>query len=223
MTPDEAALLSKRIDEAKATLLDPDARTRYDEALRSGETVAAAGSANGAFSSLAPAIPAAQPVSPAAHAAEGGPPAELATPRPAILLARAVAAAGEAPGGPGEPPAGKPILLQREVPPLRTPEAPAAGPPPPEALPVPDGPAWTGDALRQVREARGITIQQIAERTKVTRHHIENIEGERFGALPAPVYLRGILLSVARELRLDGQKVARAYLERVVAALAAKK
>jgi cytoskeletal protein RodZ len=55
---------------------------------------------------------------------------------------------------------------------------------------------------------------QMSERTKVTRHHIENIEMERFDKLPAPVYLRGILMSVARELRLDAQKVARSYLER---------
>ena len=82
---------------------------------------------------------------------------------------------------------------------------------------MPEGAAWTGEALRRVREARGITVQQIAERTKVTRYHVENIEAERYGALPAPVYLRGILLTIARELRLDGQKVARAYLERAAA------
>ena len=82
---------------------------------------------------------------------------------------------------------------------------------------APDAAAWTGEVLRQLREARGITIQQISERTKVTRHHIENIEADRFGPLPAPVYLRGILLGIARELRLDGQKVARSYLERVAA------
>jgi cytoskeletal protein RodZ len=74
--------------------------------------------------------------------------------------------------------------------------------------------------LRQVREGRGLSIQQIAERTKVTRHHIENIEAERFGALPAPVYLRGILVAIARELRLDGQRVARSYLERAAGAKA---
>jgi cytoskeletal protein RodZ len=83
---------------------------------------------------------------------------------------------------------------------------------------MPEGAAWTGEALRRVREARGLSVPQIAERTKVTRHHVENIEAERFAALPAPVYLRGILLSLARELRLDGQKVARAYLERAAAA-----
>ena len=82
---------------------------------------------------------------------------------------------------------------------------------------VPEGSPWTGDILRQVREARGISTQQIADRTKVTRHHIENIEADRYASLPAPVYLRGILLSLARELRLDGQKVARSYLERFAA------
>ena len=34
-----------------------------------------------------------------------------------------------------------------------------------------------------------------------------------------PVYLRGIIMSLARELKLDGQKVARSYLEHMAAAL----
>jgi len=55
----------------------------------------------------------------------------------------------------------------------------------------------------------------VAERTRITRHHLENIEQDRFPALPAPVYLRGIIMSLARELRLDGQKVARSYLDRM--------
>jgi transcriptional regulator with XRE-family HTH domain len=83
-----------------------------------------------------------------------------------------------------------------------------------------EGTPWTGEMLRKVREARGLPIQVIAERTKVTRHHLENIEADRFGLLPAPVYLRGILFGLARELRLDGLKVARSYLERMTAALA---
>jgi Helix-turn-helix domain len=225
MTPDEAEMLAKRIDEARATLLDPEARARYDEALRrTGEAVAAAGGANGAgapFGSLPPVIPAAQPP-PVAPPQEEEPDAA----RPAILLAAALGSPEEKepPEAAEEPAAARPIPLDREVaaPPQAQPAAAAVPPPLPAPMPlVPDG-AWTGDALRQAREARGLTVQQIAERTKVTRHHIENIEGERFGALPAPVYLRGILLSLARELRLDGQKVARAYLERAAAAPSGK-
>jgi cytoskeletal protein RodZ len=100
----------------------------------------------------------------------------------------------------------------------------ASSPPPapPDARsPAGEATTWTGEILRNVREARGISLQVIAERTKVMRHHLENIEAERFGALPAPVYLRGILLGLARELRLDGQKVARSYLERMATALSA--
>lgn len=231
MTPDEADMLAKRIDEARATLLDPEARARYDEALRrTGEAVAAAGGANapGApFGSLPPVIPAAQASPPPVAPPESE---EAPAARPAILLAAALESSEEEedlPEAREEPRLAKPIPLEREVSappqdPPAPPPAPAVVPPPLPAVPLVHDGAWTGDALRQAREARGLTIQQIAERTKVTRHHIENIEGERFGALPAPVYLRGILVSLARELRLDGQKVARAYLERSAAALSGK-
>lgn len=84
---------------------------------------------------------------------------------------------------------------------------------PVEAWESPDDERWTGAALRRAREARGITLPQIAERTKVTRHHIENIEGDRFDLLPSYVYLRGILLSLAKELQLDSHRVCRSYLD----------
>jgi DnaJ-class molecular chaperone len=37
MTPEEATLLTSRIEDAKRTLLDPDARTRYDASLSGPE------------------------------------------------------------------------------------------------------------------------------------------------------------------------------------------
>jgi hypothetical protein len=72
---------------------------------------------------------------------------------------------------------------------------------------------WTGAALRSLREARQLTLAELAERTKVTRYHLENIEAGEYAKLPAYVYLRGILLSVAKELRVDGQRVCRTYIE----------
>jgi cytoskeletal protein RodZ len=83
---------------------------------------------------------------------------------------------------------------------------------------IPEGARWTGEMLRRARESRSMTVAQLAERTKITRHHIENVEGDRFKSLPAAVYLRGIVMSMARELRLDGQKVARSYLEHMAEA-----
>lgn len=262
MSPEESALLVARIDEARRTLLDPEARTRYDASLApcQGEVRAAVNGplggngvngVNGINGMQAPPTPAFTPIPviPALKAPEPpvtrkplvderAPDLEAASPVEQRPAAPAEVAQAVAPPAPAEPPAAPlveapapapvrvPIRLDREIsPPAAAPvpeapaaAAPAAAPAPAEAeAPMPEGGAWTGEALRRVREARGITVPQIAERTKVTRHHVENIEAERYSALPAPVYLRGILLSLARELRLDGQKVARAYLDRAAA------
>lgn len=198
--------------------------------------VAAPASAPAAAPAAAPASAAAPP--PAAPAEEGPPPSErpALTPPPGGHVWPALTPAPLAPAlPPAAPPplllsapvAPRPIPLEREVSPPPAARAPAPPAPPaaartatPREASVPEFAAWSGDSLRSVREARGLSLQQIAERTKVTRHHIENIEGDRYTALPASVYLRGILLSLARELRLDGQKVSRSYLERMASALA---
>ena len=234
MSPEEAAALVARIDEAQATLLDPEARKRYDASLapQEGEVRAAVngslggngvsgvnggngiqGSAGPVFTSVPPVIPALQPPpAPPAPAMPEMPAAPEPDPAPVV------SAPPPPPAVPAAAAPRAPIRLDREIQPVQPPEPPPAAAPPAEVeVPMPEGAAWTGEALRRVREARGITVQQIAERTKVTRYHVENIEAERYGALPAPVYLRGILLTIARELRLDGQKVARAYLERAAA------
>jgi hypothetical protein len=229
MTSEEAALLTSRIEEARRTLLDAAARGQYDAALVTGKPERPVNGDHGAVSRSPMALP--PVVIPALPPAEEAPDEVEEPPGAAVLAAEPLAAAPAEPaaGAEAAPPA--PIRLEREIvaaePPPPRPEptpapARAAEPAAPAAveIPLPEGALWTGEALRRVREARGLTLQQIAERTKVTRHHVENIEAERFSSLPAPVYLRGILLAVARELRLDGQKVARAYLERASAATA---
>jgi curved DNA-binding protein CbpA len=218
MAPEEAELLTRRIEEARATLLDPDARARYDEELKRRPPEARAAAAGGAQREPPPIIPAMQ-LPPLAAAEEDEDAGEALTPLPLPLATVAEAPVRDAREADVRP---APIPLSREI--RHAAEAPAHTPPPLPSRPAATAPAvveggpWTGEALRQVRDARGLSVQQIAERTKVTRHHIENIEADRFGALPAPVYLRGILLALARELRLDGQKVARSYLERVAGA-----
>ena len=88
----------------------------------------------------------------------------------------------------------------------------------PQELVVAEGTRFDGDMLRRAREQRGITLPQLCERTKISRHHVENLESSRYDKLPAAVYLRGILMALAKELRLDGQKVARSYLETMTVA-----
>jgi Helix-turn-helix domain len=237
---EETALLSSRIEEARAVLLDPSARARYDERIGVRQATPSAEPDRQPGPTLVP--PPAQtpwptpgaepmplqprPISPGLPAvAPSSPPVEpvpavSAEPAPAPRVEPAPASsATTAPSATPAPApipltvlaAPGPIALTRPVAPILLEREVGA----PRELTVPVGSDWSGEMLRRVRESRGITVQQMAERTRITRHHLENIEQDRFTALPAPVYLRGIIMSLARELRLDGQKVARSYLDRM--------
>jgi len=72
----------------------------------------------------------------------------------------------------------------------------------------------TGQLLKTLREARGIDLADVSQRSKVSVHHLRSIEDENWGAMPAPVYLRGFLVEIARFLKLDVQHVTRSYLAR---------
>lgn len=92
-------------------------------------------------------------------------------------------------------------------------DSPAAGVRPP----MPDvGPrtAFSGALLRQVREALGIELREIAERSKIGMAYLQAIEDERFAKLPAAVYVRGFLQEYARLLGLEPERVKDTYLER---------
>jgi hypothetical protein len=82
----------------------------------------------------------------------------------------------------------------------------------PRPYEVPAGVEFNGDLLRQVRMARGLSLLQLSERTRIGVRHLENLESDRYDALPALVYLRGMLMNVARELGLDGLRVSKSYL-----------
>jgi flagellar biosynthesis protein FlhG len=73
---------------------------------------------------------------------------------------------------------------------------------------------YTGELLRRVREARGIELEDISNRTKIHIGHLRSIELERFDILPAKVYLRGFVTEYAKALRLEPRLVAKSYLAR---------
>ncbi len=90
---------------------------------------------------------------------------------------------------------------------------------PPEPAVGPET-AFTGPLLKQIREARGIDIHAIAQRTKVGVSHLRAIEDEHWANLPAAVYVRGFLTEYARYLRLDAARVTQGFLARMHAARA---
>ena len=91
----------------------------------------------------------------------------------------------------------------------------AARPPMPDVGPRTE---FTGPLLRQIREAIGVELREIAERSKIGMAYLQALEGEVFAKLPAPVYVRGFLVEYARALGLDAERVKRTYLERFRAA-----
>ena len=91
------------------------------------------------------------------------------------------------------------------------PAATAARPPMPDVGPRTE---FTGPLLRQIREAVGVELREIAERSKIGMAYLQALEAEVFGKLPAPVYVRGFLAEYARALGLDSERVKQTYLER---------
>jgi flagellar biosynthesis protein FlhG len=91
----------------------------------------------------------------------------------------------------------------------------AARPPMPEITPRTE---FSGPLLRQIREAVGVELREIAERSKIGMAYLQALEGEVFQKLPAPVYVRGFLAEYARALGLDVERVKLTYLDRYRAA-----
>jgi flagellar biosynthesis protein FlhG len=81
---------------------------------------------------------------------------------------------------------------------------------------------FSGGLLRKVRESLGLDIEDISDKTKIARTHLQAIEEERFEELPALVYTRGFLGELAKQLRLDPMQVQRTYLRRLREELAAR-
>jgi flagellar biosynthesis protein FlhG len=75
--------------------------------------------------------------------------------------------------------------------------------------------AFTGALLSKARQARGVTLQDIAKITKISPMHLRAIEAEDYDALPAQVYVRGFLQQIAKALKLDPTQVTKTYLKRV--------
>jgi hypothetical protein len=227
--PGEAEALLQRVEEAFAVLSDPERRQAYDSA--------------GGFPAVSWERPTEQPFVPP-------PVAEAPAPAPADVVANEPAQTtsepppqsaaldsqpvGERNAAPETPPSeaaaeSPPKLMPEPVPTQEPREEPVAAKAEPEHKPVrkteselPADSVVTGEALRRVREARGLTLKDVENRTKIGHWHLENIERERYDDLPAQVYLRGFLMSLARELKLDPVRVARSYLEQMKAKPQAK-
>ena len=69
-----------------------------------------------------------------------------------------------------------------------------------------------GERLRQAREARHITLQELAASTKIGTRTLQALEDGRFDQLPGGIFNKGFVRSYAREVGLDEEETVAAYL-----------
>ncbi len=68
-----------------------------------------------------------------------------------------------------------------------------------------------GEKLRQAREARGMTINQVAEQTRISANYIECMERDDYSHLPGGVFNKGFVKLYARCVGIDEQEALQDY------------
>ena len=69
-----------------------------------------------------------------------------------------------------------------------------------------------GEKLRREREMRGITLEEIAEATKIGSRSLRALETEDFGQLPGGIFNKGFVRSYARYLGIDADQAVADFL-----------
>jgi cytoskeletal protein RodZ len=68
-----------------------------------------------------------------------------------------------------------------------------------------------GQYLREQRESRRMSVEEVSRATRVPVQSVERIEADRFDELPGEVFVRGFLKSYARALGVPADEVMARY------------
>ncbi|MDD3653503.1 MAG: DUF4115 domain-containing protein [Desulfotomaculaceae bacterium] len=68
-----------------------------------------------------------------------------------------------------------------------------------------------GRKLKEARENRGITLEDVERETKIRRKYLHALEEEQFQILPGSVYAKAFLKTYASFLRLDASEIVEVY------------
>ncbi len=68
-----------------------------------------------------------------------------------------------------------------------------------------------GDKLRQAREARGISISEVAEQTRISSLYLQAIENNDYRTLPGGIFNKGFVKSFAKQVGIDEQEALQDY------------
>ena len=68
-----------------------------------------------------------------------------------------------------------------------------------------------GKLLRSLREKAGLSLDDVANRTKISRGQLEAMEREEMRLLPEPVYVRAFIRDICRVMGADPKPVTDAF------------
>jgi cytoskeleton protein RodZ len=68
-----------------------------------------------------------------------------------------------------------------------------------------------GEKLRQAREARGISISEVAEQTRISSLYLQSIENDDYKPLPGGIFNKGFVKSYAKFIGVDEQEALADY------------
>lgn len=71
---------------------------------------------------------------------------------------------------------------------------------------------FTGKFLKDIREYKNVTMERMAEMTRISKTHLMAMENEDVPKLPADVYVRGYVYQYAKVLKLNPEQVATSYM-----------
>ncbi len=76
--------------------------------------------------------------------------------------------------------------------------------------------ASLGQDLKRERELRGISLQEIADSTRISLRFLQAVEEDRLDIIPGQFFIRAILRSYARSVGLDEHQVLNKYQEKMM-------
>src|SRR5258708_10762592 len=69
-----------------------------------------------------------------------------------------------------------------------------------------------GERMRREREMRGVSLEEIALSTKISKRHLDALEQENFDSLPGGIFTRGFVRAYARYLCIDEEQAIADYI-----------
>lgn len=72
---------------------------------------------------------------------------------------------------------------------------------------------YDGEFIQKVRHYKNINLEQLSEKSKISKSYILAIEAQDFSSLPAKVFVRGFVVQIAKLLNLEPDIVANSFMK----------